>query len=154
VSLSLEAVMKPAGLNNCQGIITAAYMKDPANPVWDRDPEMIVWKKFMDKYLPEVEKTDQFAVFAYAVGNLMKETLRRCGHDLTRDNVMRQATNLPQVRIPLLLPNIFVRTTPKDYYPISDVQLSQFSGQIWKPLQGYQRNGRLTVEVADAPKSE
>ena len=154
VSLSLESVMKPAGLDNCNGIITAAYLKDPANPVWDRDPEMSVWRQFMDKYLPDVEKTDIFAVFAYAVANLMKETLRRCGHDLTRENLMRQATNLTQVRIPMLLPSIYVRTSPKDYYPISEVQLSQFSGQIWHPLQGFTRNGRQTAEAVDAPKPE
>jgi branched-chain amino acid transport system substrate-binding protein len=150
VSLSLESVMKPAGLENCQGIITAAYLKDPANPVWDRDPEMSVWRQFMDKYLPDVEKTDIFAVFAYAVGSLMKETLRRCGHDLTRDNLMRQAANLTQLRVPMLLPSIYVRTTPKDYYPVSEIQLSQFQGQIWQPLGGFTRNTRQTVEAAEA----
>ena len=151
VSLSLESVMKPAGLENCQGIITAAYLKDPANPVWDRDPEMSVWRQYMDKYLPDVEKTDIFAVFAYAVASLMKETLRRCGHDLTRDNLMRQAANLTQVRVPMLLPSIYVRTTPKDYYPVSEVQLSQFQGQIWQPLGGFTRNVRQTVEAAEVP---
>jgi branched-chain amino acid transport system substrate-binding protein len=146
VSLSDAAVMRPAGLENTRGIITAAYMKDPANRVWENDAEMKVWRAWMSKYLPDADKTDGFYVFAYAVSSLMKETLRRCGNNLTHDNLMKQATTLTSVRIPMLLPNIFVRTAPDDYYPVQDVQLSQFTGQVWSPLQGYMRNPRTFAE--------
>ena len=146
VSLSDVAVMRPAGLENTRGIITAAYMKDPANRVWENDPEMKVWRAWMSKYLPDADKTDGFYVFAYAVSSLMKETLRRCGNNLTRDNLMKQVANLAYVRIPMLLPNIYVRTAPDDYYPVQDVQLSQFTGQVWRPLQGYMRNPRTFAE--------
>jgi len=138
--------MRPAGLENTRGIITAAYMKDPANRVWENDPEMKVWRAWMSKYLPDADKTDGFYVFAYAVSSLMKETLRRCGNNLTRDNLMKQVANLAYVRIPMLLPNIYVRTAPDDYYPVQDVQLSQFTSQVWRPLQGYMRNPRTFAE--------
>jgi branched-chain amino acid transport system substrate-binding protein len=146
VSLSDASVMRPAGVENTIGIITAAYLKDPANKVWENDAEMKIWRGWMAKYLPSADKTDVFYVFAYAVSSLMRETLRRCGNNLTRENLMRQATTLSYVRIPLLLPNIYVRTAPNDYYPISDVQLSQFTGAVWRPLQGYMRNPRTFAE--------
>jgi len=146
VSLSDVAVMRPAGVENTVGIITAAYLKDPANKAWENDAEFKIWKSWMSKYLPEADKNDVYYVFAYAVSSLMRETLRRCGDNLKRENVMKQAANLNMVRIPMLLPNIFVRTAANDYYPISDVQLSQFTGAVWKPLQGYTRNPRTFAE--------
>jgi len=146
VSLSDVSVMQPAGTENTIGIITAAYLKDPANKVWENDAEMKIWRSWMSSYLPSANKSDVFYVFAYAVSSLMRETLRRCGNDLTRANVMKQATSLPFIRVPMLLPNIYVRTAPDDYYPISDVQLSQFTGAVWRPLQGYTRNPRTFAE--------
>jgi len=150
VSLSDVWVMRPAGVENTVGIITAAYLKDPANKVWENDAEFRIWQAWMAKYMPNADRSDVFCVFAYAVSSLMRETLRRCGHTLTRENVMRQATLLNLVRVPMLLPNIYVRTAPTNYYPVSDVQLSQFTGAVWKPLQGYVRNARTFAE----PSSE
>jgi branched-chain amino acid transport system substrate-binding protein len=149
VSLSYASVMRPAGTENTVGIITAAYLKDPMNKVWEKDAEMSVWRSWMSRYLPSADQNDIFYVFAYAVSSLMRETLRRCGDDLTRANVMKQATTLAGVRIPMLLPNLVVRTSPNDYYPISDVQLSQFTGAVWRPLQGYTRNPRTFAEPND-----
>jgi len=107
---------------------------------------MKIWRGWMSKYLPDADKTDVFCVFAYAVSSLMRETLRRCGNNLTRANVMKQATSLNFILVPTLLPNIYVRTAANDYYPISDVQLSQFTGAVWRPLQGYTRNPRTFAE--------
>jgi len=146
VSLSDAAVMKPAGFDNCQGIITAAYLKDAANPVWDRDADMSAWRAWMAANMPDADPLDGYYVFAYAVASLMKETLRRCGDDLTRANLMKQATNLKDLRVPLLLPKVLVNTSPSSYYPIKYVQLSQFRGRVWSPLGGFIRNERNMAE--------
>ena len=132
VSASVAAVMKPAGFENSQGIITAAYLKDPTDKQWENDAEMKVWRDWMTKYMPGANQADGNYVFAVAVATMMKETLAKCGDDLTRENVMRQAANFQNVRIPLLLPGIQVSTSPTDYYPIQAVQLSRFKDDSWE----------------------
>ncbi len=156
VSLSDVAVMKPAGYDICQGIISGTYLKDAASRAWDSDAEMKVWRTWMASYMPGADPLDGYYVYAYAVASLMKETLRRCGDDLTRANVMRQASNLQNVRVPMLLPKLLVNTSPTLYYPIKFLQLSQFSGQVWNPLIEFVKNARnevVTVDEALAPKA-
>ena len=156
VSLSDAAVMKPAGFDNCQGIISGTYLKDAANRAWDKDAEMKVWRAWMAKYMPEADPLNGYYVFAYAVASLMKETLLRAGDDLTRGNVMKQATTLQNVRVPMVLPKLLINTTPAAYYPIKFLQLSQFSGQVWNPLIEFIRNARNQaepVEEASVPVS-
>ncbi len=148
--------MKPAGYDICQGIISGTYLKDAASRAWDSDAEMKVWRTWMASYMPGADPLDGYYVYAYAVASLMKETLRRCGDDLTRANVMRQASNLQNVRVPMLLPKLLVNTSPTLYYPIKFLQLSQFSGQVWNPLIEFVKNARnevVTVDEALAPKA-
>lgn len=132
VSASVAAVMKPAGFENSQGIITAAYLKDPTDKQWENDAEMKVWRDWMTKYMPGANQADGNYVFAVAVATMLKETLTKCGDNLTRENVMGQAANFQKVRIPLLLPGIQVSTSPTDYYPIQAVQLSRFKDDSWE----------------------
>ncbi len=132
VSASVAAVMKPAGFENSQGVITAAYLKDPTDKQWENDAEMKVWRDWMTKYMPGANQADGNYVFAVAVATMLKETLAKCGDNLTRENVMRQAANFQKVRIPLLLPGIQVSTSPTDYYPIQAVQLSRFKDDSWE----------------------
>ena len=132
VSSSVAAVMKPAGYDNAQGIITAAYMKDATDKQWDDDPEMKAWRAWMDKWMPGANKADANHFYGYAVTALMCETLRKCGDDLTRANVMKQAANFQKYRLPLLLPGILINTSPTDYYPIQAVQLQRFKGETWE----------------------
>jgi branched-chain amino acid transport system substrate-binding protein len=156
ISLSDAAVMKPAGYNNCQGIISGTYLKDATDHAWDKDAEMKVWRAWLSKYMPDADPLNGYYVFAYAVASLMKETLQKCGDDLTRANVMKQAANLQNVRVALLLPKLLVNTSPTLYYPIKFLQLSQFSGQIWNPLVEFIRNTRSEVEPtneAHAPRA-
>ena len=124
--------MKPAGFENSQGIITAAYLKDPTDKQWDDDAEMKTWREWMTKWMPGANQQDGNYIFAYAVATMMRETLKKCGDDLTRENVMKQAANFQKVRMPLLLPGITVSTSPTDYYPIQAVQLSRFKGETWE----------------------
>ena len=132
VSASVAAVMKPAGFDNAQGIITAAYMKDATDKQWDDDAEMKTWRAWMAKYMPGANQADANHIYGYAVTFLMHETLKKCGDNLTRENVMRQAANHQKLRVPLLLPGITVSTSPTDFYPIQAVQLQRFKGETWE----------------------
>jgi branched-chain amino acid transport system substrate-binding protein len=131
VSASVSSVMKPAGFDNGQGIITAAYLKDPTDKRWDDDAEMKMWRAWMDKYMPGANQGDANYIYAYSVSFLMQQTLAKCGDTLTHENVMKQAANFQKLRVPLLLPGITVSTSPTDYYPIQAVQLQRFKGETW-----------------------
>jgi ABC-type branched-subunit amino acid transport system substrate-binding protein len=131
VSASVASVMKPAGFENGQGIITAAYLKDPTDKRWDDDAEMKTWRAWMDKYMPGANQGDANYIYAYSVSFLMHQTLAKCGDTLTHENVMKQAANFQKLRVPLLLPGITINTSPTDYYPIQSVQLQRFKGETW-----------------------
>ena len=131
VSASVAAVMKPAGFDNAQGIITAAYIMDATDKQWDNNEEMKAWRAWMDKNMPQANKADANHIYGYAVAALMVETLKRCGNDMTRANLMKQAASFQKYRLPLLLPGITVNTSPTDFYPIQAVQLQRFKGETW-----------------------
>ena len=116
VSASVAAVMKPAGYDNAEGIITAAYIMDATDKQWDDNAEMKAWRAWMDKNMPSANKADANHIYGYAVAALMTETLKRCGDDLTRANLMKQAAGFQKVRVPLLLPGITVSTSVTDFF--------------------------------------
>ena len=130
-SSSIGSVLKPAGLENAKGIISAAYSKDPSDLAMKQDPDVQQWDAFMDKYLPQANKTDTNAVYGYAAAATLVEVLRRCGDDLTRANVMKQAASLKDVRIAMLLDGLTINTGPDDFFPIEQMQLMRFDGQTW-----------------------
>ncbi|MGH6644047.1 MAG: ABC transporter substrate-binding protein [Bradyrhizobium sp.] len=132
VSASVGSVMKPAGFENCQGIITAQYLMDPTDKQWDGHEDMKAWVAWMDKWMPGANKADANHVFGYSVSTLMHETLKKCGDDLTRDNVMKQAANFQKYKLPMLIPGITINTSPTDYYPIQAVQLARFKAESWE----------------------
>ncbi|MEI6204500.1 MAG: ABC transporter substrate-binding protein [Enhydrobacter sp.] len=131
VSASVAAVLKPAGIDNSQGILTAAYLKDPTDKQWDTAEDMKTWRAWMAKNMPDANTADANYVFAYSVASLMVETLKRCGNELTRANVMKQAAGFKSFTNPLCLPGITINTSPTDYYPIQAVQLARFKGETW-----------------------
>ncbi len=131
ISASVAAVMKPAGYENAQGIITAAYLMDATDAQWSDHAEMKTWSAWMDKWMPGANKADANHLYAYGVSFLMTETLKRCGSELTRANLMKQAAGFQKFRVPLLLPGINVSTSPTDFYPIQAVQLERFKGETW-----------------------
>ena len=132
VSASVASVMKPAGFENSQDIITAAYLKDPTDKQWENDAEMKAWREWMTKYMPGANQADANYIFAFSVAFLMEQTLKKCGDLLTRENVMKQAANHQKLRVPLLLPGITVSTSPTDFYPVQSVQLQRFKGETWE----------------------
>ncbi len=133
-------MLKPAGLDNSKGIISSNYIKDPTDPAWKDDPAIKEWSAFMDQYFPEGDKTSTFPVYAYALAQTMVQVLKQCGDELTRENVMKQAKNLKDFELGLLLPGIKINTGPTDYYPIEQMQLSRFNGEhgelFGKPISG------------------
>jgi hypothetical protein len=131
-SSSIAAVLKPAGLENAKGIISTAYTKDPTDPRWDQDKGVKDWRSFMDKYYPDGDKANGSTVFGYAVSQTVVEVLKRCGDELTRANIMKQAASLHGVALDILLPGIEINTSPTDFYPIEQMQLVQFDGASWQ----------------------
>ena len=107
-------------------------MKDPTDPQWANAKDFLEWKAFMQKYYPTGNLADGSNVFGYSVATLMTIVLKQCGDDLTRANVMKEAANLKNVDLPLLLPGIKVNTSASDYYPLQSVQLQKFEGETWK----------------------
>jgi branched-chain amino acid transport system substrate-binding protein len=132
VSNSVGAVLKPAGLDNSKGILTTYYLKDPTDPTWKDDPAYKEWAAFMDKYYPQGDKTSSFTVFGYLVAQTMVQVLKQCGDEVTRENVMKQAANLKNLQLGMLLPGITINTGPTDFAPIKQEQMQRFTGERWE----------------------
>ena len=130
VSSSVGSVLTPAGLENSQGIITTAYIKDPTDPQWANDKGFQDWVAFMKKYMPSGNLADGFNVYGYNVAQGLVQVLKQCGDNLTRDNVMKQAASL-NLELPMLLPGVNVKTAADDFYPIEREQLQKFEGKTW-----------------------
>ncbi|WP_439372986.1 ABC transporter substrate-binding protein [Bradyrhizobium sp. DASA03120] len=131
VSASVGSVIKPAGFENSQDIISAAYLKDVSDPQWKDDPGMKGFLDFMTKYFPEGDKLDGGTIVGYGVAQTLVEVLKKCGDNLTRENVMKQAASLKDFRTEVLLPGIKINTGPNDFAPISSLQLMKFNGDKW-----------------------
>jgi branched-chain amino acid transport system substrate-binding protein len=136
VSISVGAVLTPAGLEKSKDIISIQYYKDPSDPRWKDDPEYKDWLAWMKKYNPDANVIDGLNVYGYAVAKTLERVLVQCKDDLTRENVMRQAADLKNLHIPMLLPGISVNTGPNDFYPIEQGQLIRFDGKEWVPFGG------------------
>jgi branched-chain amino acid transport system substrate-binding protein len=130
-STSIGGVLAPAGLENAKGIVSVNYGKDPADPTWNDDPGMKKWRAFMDKYYPEGDKNSSFNTYGYGTSQLMAGVLEMCGDELTRENVMKQATNLKDVVGDLTLPGMSLNTTPTDYRINKQLQMMRFDGERW-----------------------
>jgi ABC-type branched-subunit amino acid transport system substrate-binding protein len=132
VSVSIGSVMKPAGYENAQDILSAAYLKEPKDPQWKNDAGLNEWRAFMTKWYPEGDQEDAATVFAYGIAKGLEQVLRQCGDDLTRANIMKQAANLMDLEVPVLLPGIKVNTSPTNFHPIRQMQLQKWEGKNWK----------------------
>ena len=129
---SVGAVMKPAGLEASKGVISVNYGKDPLDPTWKDDAGMKKYFEFMAKYYPDGDKDSSFNSYGYMTTQLLIHVLKACGDDLTRENVLKQATNLKNVQLDLLLPGISVNTTPTDYRVNKQLQMMKFNGERWE----------------------
>jgi ABC-type branched-subunit amino acid transport system substrate-binding protein len=132
VSASTATVMRPAGLENSQGVISAAYAKDASDPQWEGDAGIKAFDALLAKYLPEVNRVDSSAMTGYNMATTMVEVLKRCGDNLTRENVMKQAASLKQFPQGGLLPGVTISTGPDDFQPIEQLQLMRFKDGRWQ----------------------
>jgi branched-chain amino acid transport system substrate-binding protein len=132
VSNSVGSVLKPAGLDAAKGILSTAYLKDPTDATWDKDPGKKDWLAFMDKYFPDGDKTSSFTAYGYSVAQTVEMVLKQCGDDLTRENVMKQAASLKNVQLPMALPGVVLNTSPTDYFPFEQMQMQKFNGERWE----------------------
>ena len=139
---SVGAVMKPAGLEASKGVISVGYVKDPADANWKDDAGTKRYLAFMQKYYPDGDKDSSFNVYGYITAQLLVKVLQQCGDDLTRANVLKQATHLTNVPLDMLLPGISVTTTPTDYRVNKQFQMARFNGERWE------RYGEIITDAA------
>jgi branched-chain amino acid transport system substrate-binding protein len=140
VSSSASMTLKPAGLDKSVGIVSVAIMRDPNDPQWDADEGTKEWRAWMGKYYPDGDRSDVANVYGYLISQTLVQVLRQCGDDLSRANIMRQAANLHDLELPMLLPGIRINTSPTDYRPVKQMQPIRFNGHNWElfgnPLAG------------------
>lgn len=129
---SVGAVLKPAGIDNAEGVLTWLSYKDPTDPSWADDPGVKAWSEFMTKWYPDGDRTDISNVVGYLLAQTMVEVLRRAGDDLSRENIMQKAAALDGIGFDMLLPGITLRTGPSDFFPLEQAQVEQFTGGRWQ----------------------
>ncbi len=132
VSSSVGGVIKPAGFENAQGILSANYAKDASDPQWNNDPGMKKFLEFLAKYAPDANKLDGSVVYGYGAAQTMVQVLKQCGDDLTRENVMKQAASLKNYAPDMLLPGVTINTSATDFAPIKQLQMERFKGEKWE----------------------
>jgi hypothetical protein len=131
-TLSVGAVMQPAGPEKGVGIVTSGYLKEQGDPAWRDDPGMGEFRAFLRSRMPDADPADANTVYGYSLGLTLVQVLRQCDGDFSRENVMRQATGLRGVALPTLLPGIVLDTSPTNYHPIRRMQLQRWDGQSWR----------------------
>jgi len=132
VSESVGAVLKPAGLDSAEGILSAYFIKEPNDPSWKNDPEFADWLGFMAQYLPDADRTNALTVYGYVTAQALIQVLKQCGDDLTRENIMKQAASLKGVKLGMLLPGISINTSAADFAPLEQMLMMRFTGGQWK----------------------
>jgi branched-chain amino acid transport system substrate-binding protein len=132
VSISVGSVLKPAGLEKSVGVITADYRKDPTDPHWKDDAGYKQWLAFMQKYMPDADLGDNDYPYGMMAAMTMVQVLKQCGSDLSRENIMKEAANLKDLEMPMLLPGIKINTSPDSFAPIRQMQLQRFTGTTWE----------------------
>jgi ABC-type branched-subunit amino acid transport system substrate-binding protein/TRAP-type uncharacterized transport system substrate-binding protein len=152
VSLSIAAALQAASLQNVEGLLSAGYTLEGDDPAAAGDPAYRDWAAFMDRYIPSASKSNSLTVFGYTVAKAMVEVLTRCGDDLSRDNVMKQAASLKGLQLPMLLPGIVVNTSASDYAPLEQMQMMRFAAGRWERF-GSVRSGIDAGSVSESFKT-
>ena len=134
IASSVGVTLKPAGFEYAKGIISDNSFKDPTDPQWHNDAGYKNWVAFMDKYYPSGDQTDQQNVYGQSIAATTVQMLKQCGDELTRENVMKQAANLHDLELPMLLPGIAINTSPTNFAPIRQAQMRRFDGERYVPF--------------------
>jgi branched-chain amino acid transport system substrate-binding protein len=131
-SATIVGTLKPAGLENAKGLLTARYIKDPSEARWNDDPGFKEWSAFAEKYLSSTERVDSLAAYGFNAAILIVQVLKQCGDDLSRENIMRQAMNIKDFAPPMMLPGVKITTSGDNRYPIRQMQFARFNGENWE----------------------
>ena len=132
VSNSVRSVLTPAGLDKSKGIVSTSYYKDPTDPQWESDPGLAEYYEFMAKYHKDGNASETFNAYGYLVAQTMAQVLKQAGDNLTRENIMKEAANLKDFQMNMLLPGMKINTGPADFAPIEEMQLMKFNGKAWE----------------------
>ncbi len=132
VSGSVASVINPAGPERAVGIVLGGYLKEVSDPAWSDDPGMNEWRAFMKEYMPDSDVADANYAFSYGIGGTAVQMLKQCDGNFSRENILKQATNLQSLQLPTLLPGIAVSTSPTNYHPIRQLQLQRWNGARWE----------------------
>ena len=133
-SSSIASILKPAGIEPAVGAVTLANMKNPLDPQWRDDAGIKAYYEFMKRWAPALDPEDSLNVNAYSMSITLAEVLRRCGNDLTRENVMRHFLSLKDYTTPVMLPGVAITTAPDDYEIYGAIRLQRFDGKSWVPF--------------------
>ena len=128
----MKTVLEPAGFENAQGIMTTQFTKQAGDPAWDNDPEVKEYVAFMKKWVPNDNPGDFVALSGYVIAQGIAQGIKQCGDDLTRENLLKQATSMKGQRFRMMLPGIQLNTTPEDYTPYQSLRMARFEGNSWK----------------------
>ncbi len=126
-----RSILSAAGFENANGIVAIRYAKDAGVPRWQNDPDVMAFEALRAKYLPNVDPDNTIAFAGYGQVVTMAEILRRCGDDLTRENVLKQANHLAGFHSPFFLDGVTYSYTPEDYTPMKTLYISIFNGKDW-----------------------
>jgi branched-chain amino acid transport system substrate-binding protein len=125
----IATVLRPAGLDASTGAVTSVWLKSSENPVSDDDPDMKEYRAFMKQWAPG-ELVEE-STFAYATAQMIVEVLKRCGDDLSRENLLRQATNIQGLQLPLFLPGVKINISPTSRIAWRQASMARFDGSKW-----------------------
>ena len=152
VSNSYSAVIQPAGAQNAEGVMSAAYRLEGEDCGGGRRVAFREWTAFMQRYVPSVSKINGQAVLGYLVSKSVVEVLKNCGDDLSRENVMRQARLLKGIQLPMMVQGIQINTSPSDHAPIEQMRMMRFTNGQWQHF-GPVRSGIDPGAVSDSFKT-
>jgi branched-chain amino acid transport system substrate-binding protein len=134
VSISITAVLRPAGLDKSTGVISAQYLKDATDPALANDPALVEYRAFMKQYLPDLDSADTNTLFGYSVAMTFVQLVKQCGDDVSRENIMKQAANLKKLVLPTAIAGVEINTSATDFRPVSQMRLAKFNGTTFVPL--------------------
>jgi branched-chain amino acid transport system substrate-binding protein len=132
VASHVGSVLKPAGFENAVGVMTGRWVKDPNDPATQNDAGIVEWRQFMKAYYPGGDQTNAINVIAYVLAQTLEHMLRNCGDDLSRENILKQATSLEGFESDLLISGVKIRPSPRDYLVVRDLQMGRFDGESYR----------------------
>jgi ABC-type branched-subunit amino acid transport system substrate-binding protein len=133
-SVSIAGVLTPAGLEKSVGLVSGAYLKDPNDKQWEGDPGVQAYRAWMAEFYKDADPGNILNVYGYSIAQTLVHVLEKCGDDLTRENLVKQATSIRDLQLPMLVPGIKINTSPDDYFPIKAQRLQRFDGKQWVPF--------------------